>query len=211
MWSGTRFLQPKEASLPPESRSMPPCFGCWGLKVSLPKLPTHPEATKEVRSLVRGSACGHQENRAMNSDAGPAECYVYIVLPGHTQAVTAGRFRLTTDRHGSTVGRFVYGRSYRKRPDAVAIDPVALKLSSRTHETVPMGGVFGVLRDAGPDSWGRRVIERHVSKAWLGELDYLLNSPDDRAGALGFGLGPQPLPYGRGSCERRICSCRTPA
>ena len=41
----------------------------------------------------------------------------------------------------------------------------------------------------GPDHWGRRVIERFVGRTQLSELDYLLNSPDDRAGALGFGLG----------------------
>jgi serine/threonine-protein kinase HipA len=48
------------------------------------------------------------------------------------------------------------------------------------------------LRDAGPDYWGRRVIEKHAGLAQLGELDYLLNSADDRAGALGFGLNQQP-------------------
>ena len=52
--------------------------------------------------------------------------------------------------------------------------------------------MFGALRDAGPDFWGRRVIERRAGKAELGELDYLLESPDDRAGALGFGLGKVP-------------------
>ncbi|WP_204319397.1 hypothetical protein, partial [Escherichia coli] len=36
------------------------------------------------------------------------------------------------------------------------------------------------------------VIERHVGKPQLGELDYLLHSPDDRAGALGFGLNQLP-------------------
>lgn len=128
----------------------------------------------------------------MTSNAGPSECYVYITLPGHTEAVTAGRFALTTDRHGVSVGRFVYGRSYRERPDAVPIDPVELKLATRTYETTALNGVFGALRDAGPDYWGRRVIERHAGKAQLGELDYLLNSPDDRAGALGFGLGQEP-------------------
>jgi serine/threonine-protein kinase HipA len=51
--------------------------------------------------------------------------------------------------------------------------------------------VFGALRDAGPDFWGRRLIERHLG-GQLGELDYLLHSPDDRAGALGFSLGPAP-------------------
>jgi serine/threonine-protein kinase HipA len=56
------------------------------------------------------------------------------------------------------------------------------------YETTGLKGVFGALRDAGPDYWGRRVIERHVNKPELDEIDYLLNSPEDRAGALGFGL-----------------------
>jgi serine/threonine-protein kinase HipA len=49
------------------------------------------------------------------------------------------------------------------------------------------------LRDAGPDTWGRRIIEKRAGQARLGELDYLLESPDDRAGALGFGLNKVPL------------------
>jgi serine/threonine-protein kinase HipA len=52
--------------------------------------------------------------------------------------------------------------------------------------------VFGALRDSGPDYCGRRVIEKRAGIPQLGELDYLLNSADDRAGALGFGLGQQP-------------------
>lgn len=128
----------------------------------------------------------------MTSNASPDECFVYITLPDQTEPVTAGRFVLTPDRHGTAIGRFVYGRSYRERPDAVELDPVELRLAPRTYETTAMNGVFGALRDAGPDYWGRRVIERHVGRAQLGELDYLLHSPDDRAGALGFGLGKQP-------------------
>jgi len=57
---------------------------------------------------------------------------------------------------------------------------------------VHLKGVFGALRDAAPDYWGRRVIEKHAGKTNLGEMDYLLESPDDRAGALGFGLGNVP-------------------
>ena len=52
--------------------------------------------------------------------------------------------------------------------------------------------MFGALRDAGPDYWGRRVIEKHAGKPTFGEMDYLLESPDDRAGALGFGLNNVP-------------------
>src|SRR3990167_11479110 len=118
--------------------------------------------------------------------------YVYITLPGATEAVTAGRFEHTVARNGVAVGRFVYGRRYRERPDAVEIDPVELRLARAGFETVRLGGVFGALRDSGPDYWGRRIIEKHAGKPQLGELDYLLHSPDDRAGALGFGLGQVP-------------------
>jgi serine/threonine-protein kinase HipA len=120
------------------------------------------------------------------------ECYVYITLPCETESVTAGRFELTKDRRGNALGRFVYGKSYLARANVAAIDPVELKLSGDTYETARLNGVFGALRDAGPDYWGRRVIEKNVGVPQLGEIDYLLNSADDRAGALGFGLNQQP-------------------
>lgn len=123
---------------------------------------------------------------------GNTECFIYITLPGQTEAITAGRFQLAKDRRGNAFGRFVYGKSYLSNGDALAIDPVELKLSGETYETGRLNGVFGALRDAGPDYWGRRVIEKHAGVPQLGELDYLLNSADDRAGALGFGLGQQP-------------------
>ena len=128
----------------------------------------------------------------MISKASASECFVYITLPGATSSITAGRFVLEQNQKGDPIGRFVYGRSYLNNPDAVAIDPVELQLSEKTYETVQLNGIFGALRDAGPDYWGRRIIEKHAGKAHLGELDYLLESPDDRAGALGFGLNKVP-------------------
>ncbi len=122
----------------------------------------------------------------------PGECFVYITLPGQTQPVTAGRFALGVDRRGVPEGRFVYGRSYLARPSAVPLDPIELKLTDRVYSTRALNGVFGALRDASPDFWGRRVIQRHLGKAQPGELEYLLYSPDDRAGALGFGLNQEP-------------------
>lgn len=127
----------------------------------------------------------------MTSDAA-GECFVYITLPGETAPVTAGRFALAVDRRGVPEGRFVYGRSYLERPNAVALDPVELKLAPRTYATASMAGVFGALRDASPDFWGRRVIQRHLGEAQPSEMQYLLYSPDDRAGALGFGLNATP-------------------
>lgn len=127
----------------------------------------------------------------MTSDTA-TQCYVYITLPGQTEPVTAGRFALEKNRRGVPEGRFVYGRTYLARQDAVPLDPVELKLTERTCATTALNGVFGALRDASPDFWGRRVIQRHLGQAQPGEMDYLLYSPDDRAGALGFGLNQIP-------------------
>jgi serine/threonine-protein kinase HipA len=132
-----------------------------------------------------------------------SECFVHIALPGETEFVTAGRFRLETDRHGVATGRFVYGKSYLARGNAVPIDPIELKLVPTTYETRLLKGIFGALRDASPDYWGRRVIEKRARQAQLGEIDYLLHSPDDRAGALGFGIGRGP-PASRRAFNRTI-------
>ena len=119
------------------------------------------------------------------------ECFVYIVPPGATEFVTAGRFRWADDGDG-TVGQFVYGRSYRERADAVELDPVELRLSGEVYETARMQGFFGAIRDSMPDFWGRRVIERKAGFGELTEFDYLMQGPDDRAGALGFGTNVAP-------------------
>ena len=119
------------------------------------------------------------------------ECFAYIVLPDATEFVTAGRFRWIDEGTGG-VGEFVYGRSYRARDDAVELDPVELRLSDRVYETARMDGFFGAIRDSMPDFWGRRLIQRNAGLAELAEFDYLMQGPDDRAGALGFGLGVEP-------------------
>jgi serine/threonine-protein kinase HipA len=126
------------------------------------------------------------------SKESPSECFVYITLPRQLTSVTAGKFMMTTDRRSNVLGQFFYGRKYLERTDAVEIDPIELRLSAQTFETVRLGGMFGAIRDASPDYWGRRVIEMHARQPVVSELDYLLQSPDDRAGALGFGLNKEP-------------------
>lgn len=131
-------------------------------------------------------------NSRVNSGDGVQECFVYITLPGETTFVTAGKFQLTTNRRNMPTGKFVYGDSYRSRNDAVPIDPIELKLTRGTFTTTLLKGVFGALRDASPDYWGRRVIDKRSGVLRLSEIDYLLESPDDRAGALGFGRNAEP-------------------
>lgn len=130
------------------------------------------------------------------------ECFVYIVLPDETDFVTAGRFRWE-DNAEEGIGQFVYGRAYRERADAIELDPVELHLSDRVYETARMDGFFGAIRDSMADFWGRRVIERNAGLTELAEFDYLMQGPDDRAGALGFGFGVEP-PGPRRSFNRML-------
>ena len=119
-------------------------------------------------------------------------CFVYIQMPNSLEIVTCGRFVLTSLPRNAGVGRFIYGRIYRERADVVPIDPINLPITPQTYQTAKLGGVFGALRDASPDAWGRFVIERILGRQDLSEVDFLLQSPEDRAGALSFGLGTSP-------------------
>ena len=75
---------------------------------------------------------------------------------------------------------------------AIEVDPVSLSLADkdlvRNKEVVPINGLplFGGLRDAAPDAWGRRVIEAKlkVPANSLPESTYLLEAGSDRVGAL---------------------------
>ncbi len=114
-------------------------------------------------------------------------CYVYLQLPESLTVVTCGRFV-----QQGNVGRFIYGKSYLANPRAVELEKFELPLRPGTFETPRLGGIFGALRDSSPEAWGRGVLERQLGRMDLTEVDFLLHSPEDRAGALSFGPGPTP-------------------
>jgi serine/threonine-protein kinase HipA len=114
------------------------------------------------------------------------QCFVHIQLPDTLDVVPCGRFALDRMDDGSRVGRFVYGRSYLSRTDAVPIDPYHLPLEDREFQTARLGGLFGGMRDATPDFWGRRVIERRLGRTDLTEFDLLVHPSSARIGALCF-------------------------
>ena len=112
----------------------------------------------------------------------PGDAFVWVWLPGADEPVVAGRL---TDR--DTVTTFAYGRSYLGRTDAIPLYLPELPL--RRGEITPISGeIAGCIADAGPDAWGRRVIEyrRSEEATDLGTLGYLLGSGSDRIGALDF-------------------------
>ena len=117
--------------------------------------------------------------------------YVTLQLPGDGQAIPAGLLTLVEEDRRTLLSRFTYGRGYLRRQNAVAVDPVSLPLGPGAERTdiLPTGGLelFGALRDATPDRWGRRVIENRLGADpdSLPESVFLDRAGPHRAGALG--------------------------
>ena len=88
----------------------------------------------------------------------------------------------------SGIGRFRYGRSYLARNDAFALDPIHLPLSDKEHTTTFNRGLFGVLSDAGADSWGKKVILSIHNTKPTNALEFLLAGSGMGAGCLVFSL-----------------------
>lgn len=126
---------------------------------------------------------------------GPSRVYVWVWLPGATQPVVAGVLQDTGDQWvGEPVLAFRYAASYRDRPEAISLFTPELPLTDETfdprrapkREPLPLAGC---LRDAGPDAWGRRVINLRLAAdpgVELSEMTYLLASGSNRIGALDF-------------------------
>jgi serine/threonine-protein kinase HipA len=126
----------------------------------------------------------------MTSEPQPREAYVWAWLPGATEPVVAGRL----DAVGPIVN-FTYARSYLGRADRISLYEPELPLVEREISPV-VGEIAGAIADAGPDSWGQRVILNHrvgrgaEDTVDLGHLTYLLDSGSDRIGALDFQRSP---------------------
>lgn len=103
-----------------------------------------------------------------------------------------GRLNMTEEGPRVVASNFAYGTQYCSRSDALEVDPVSLSLRDVDQvlrkQLLPANNLamFGGIRDAAPDSWGRRVIEAkfNVPANSLPESDYLLHAGSDRVGAL---------------------------
>ena len=122
------------------------------------------------------------------------QAYIYVQLPGTLETVPAALLKVEKLRDGTFVGRFRYGDRFLERKDAIAFDPFKLPLGNTMHEFTKLRGIPGAVRDAGPDAWGRRVIENKLQRSPgdLEEIDYLLKGPQDGAGYLSFGAKLDP-------------------
>src|SRR5579871_5840244 len=109
-----------------------------------------------------------------------------------TQWAPCGQLTLTEDGAKLLASTFAYGLRYLERPDALEVDPVSLSLRDKSavrgNALFPPNDLplFGGIRDAAPDDWGRRVIESRlkVPANSLPESTYLLHAGSQRVGAI---------------------------
>jgi serine/threonine-protein kinase HipA len=103
-----------------------------------------------------------------------------------------GQLTLTEDGAKLLASTFAYGLRYLERPNALEVDPVSLSIQDKSAvrgkalfppNNLPL---FGGIRDAAPDAWGRRVIESRLKAPAnsLPESTYLLHAGSQRVGAL---------------------------
>lgn len=145
----------------------------------------------------------------MTFKPGHQDAYVWIWLPGAAEPVICGRVA-GSGNVPEAIHRFIYGRSYRELEGAIPLAPHVLPL--RAGEQLSRRGLHGVLRDAAPDAWGRRVLTYCLqmavarAEAELTEIDYLLAGTSG-PGALHFqtaGNAYQPKPHGTVTIEQLL-------
>lgn len=119
------------------------------------------------------------------------ELYVYVHL-GKESWVPAGLLQYEESGRFSS-SSFRYGTKYLKRSNAIAIDPIQLPLQETTFSTLEGFSIFNGIRDAGPDKWGRHLLDKKFKRG-LTELEYVAAAGNDRVGALAFSDDPASGP-----------------
>jgi len=115
-------------------------------------------------------------------------CSVLFYPRGKTSALPAAELRLLPGLKGSV---FRYSPEFIAHPDAIAFDPLGLPLGPEEKVTLREGDWIlpEALGDAGPDAWGKKVIDRMAKLERSSEFDYLLAAGSERIGALEFSVG----------------------
>ena len=113
--------------------------------------------------------------------------YLWAPLGGEMKVAA----RLDWDRD---VGSVRYAPSWLEAPDAYALDPMNLPLGDEDRLIEQNRGIPGVLSDAGPDRWGRRLMERLSSRPPRNEAEWVLATAGAGTGAIRASLSRSALP-----------------
>ncbi|OEZ29467.1 type II toxin-antitoxin system HipA family toxin [Variovorax boronicumulans] len=127
----------------------------------------------------------------MTSDSLDAERRIYVGLAHRTSEPVQPAGLMKVVRRGVVEsGEFAYGRRYLEDSAATPLNPETLPLRDAAfvlaEQRIRDGGAMPLtLRDALPDSWGRKVLEIRQGKP-LSDIDALLLTNEDRVGAMVF-------------------------
>jgi serine/threonine-protein kinase HipA len=120
-----------------------------------------------------------------------SRAYVFTLSP------RGERRRVGEIRTSSLMGEFQYDSEWLDDPEAYPLDPVNLPLSPMRYCVHNLKNMFGVFSDAGPDSWGERVLLQHHRSLPRNETERLLRLSGMGVGCLQFSLSrtrPKEMP-----------------
>lgn len=110
-----------------------------------------------------------------------AEYPLWVWLPNQVTPVLAGIFAYA-DRQGA----FMYDDAYLAHQDALPLDPIALPLKRGWIKELNQDGIFGVIQDSGPDSWGK-LLMKHATGESPSDIEAILQCVGDGAGCIALG------------------------
>jgi len=110
------------------------------------------------------------------------DLFVWVYLPGQLTPVLCGVLSMQSNRRSTS---FSYTNSYLSDNSSFALSP---SLPLQKGSFAPSDGYFlnEIFSDAGPDQWGKTVINRTINPQRRSEIDYLWYSSEIRIGSLGF-------------------------
>jgi len=117
--------------------------------------------------------------------------YIFMQLPDSSRVVI-GRLLYEKLADGQTQSYFRYESSWLTHPHAFPLDPIHLPLKDSVFQMKSRTGLWGVMEDALPDAWGRRLIQsRHlVNVSRDNNIALLLLTGWAEPGATGFAASP---------------------
>jgi len=98
------------------------------------------------------------------------------------------RRRVGEIKTSNLMGEFQYDSDWLDSTWAYPLDPVNLPLSPKRYHVHNMKNMFGVFSDAGPDSWGERILLQHHRSLPRNEIERLLRLSGMGVGCLQFSL-----------------------
>jgi len=113
--------------------------------------------------------------------------YIFLRLPDNHRIVV-GRLLYEKRADGTIQNYFRYEAAWISQPNSFPLDPINLPLGPDVFQLKSRTGLWGVLEDALPDAWGRRLLQarRQLDVSSSNNIEILLLTGWAEPGATGF-------------------------